>query len=36
MAEVNLGDRGLVLSVVPGTEVADTDEEDIQVVVTGE
>ncbi|NJR40764.1 MAG: TonB-dependent receptor plug domain-containing protein [Leptolyngbyaceae cyanobacterium CSU_1_4] len=35
-AEVNLGDRGLVLSVVPGTEGADTNEEDIQVVVTGE
>ncbi|NJO73402.1 MAG: TonB-dependent siderophore receptor [Leptolyngbyaceae cyanobacterium RM1_406_9] len=35
-AEVRSAAQGLVLNVAPGTEVAETDEDAIQVVVTGE
>jgi iron complex outermembrane recepter protein len=36
LAEVRAEAQGLVFSVLPGTETADTEEETIQVVVTGE
>lgn len=36
IAQLNLTDQGLTLAVTPGTEVIATEEEAIQVVVTGE
>ncbi len=36
IADVRSAAQGLVLSVAPGTEAAETDEDAIQVVVTGE